>query len=382
VDVLRLFSLRAAAELERFRHHQNLEAANAALHETNERLREEIARRHAAEEQLARAKAAAEEANQAKSVFISNMSHELRTPLNGILGYAQLLRRNGVALTREQLDGLAVIEQSGEHLLNLVNDLLDIARIEAGRLELHPATVDLPALLRGVADLLRVRAKHAELAFEYACDGALPSHVVADARALRQVLLNLLGNAVKFTPRGGRVGLTVRGAAGAGGHCCVELVVADTGVGIPADHIERIYEPFYRVAGDDGAVEGTGLGLAITRRLVEAMGGTVGVTSEVGRGTRFTVALDVAVAHADAAERTGALLPAERGGVRVPTVASQARVDGTPAGGGYTVDAAVATELYHLALRARSYDTGAIRRMLAAHAKVDLPPPAGGASLA
>jgi signal transduction histidine kinase/CheY-like chemotaxis protein len=539
VDVLRLFSLRAAAELERFRHHQNLEAANAALHEANERLREEIARRHAVEEQLAAAKIAAEAANQAKSVFISNMSHELRTPLNGILGYAQLLRRNGAMLAQEQLDGLAVIEHSGEHLLNLVNDLLDIARIEAGRLELHPAGVELPELLRGVADLLRVRAKNAELAFEYACAGALPSHVVADARALRQVLLNLIGNAVMFWPRGGRVNLTVRGSAGDGERCRLELVVADTGVGIPADQLERIYEPFYRVAVGDGAVEGTGLGLAITRRLVEAMGGTVSVASEVGRGTRFTVTIDVPVAHAGAAEQAGTIDivgwsddrartavvadddPVNRGlvaevlqgvgfmvrqatngadalealrahpadllvtdlvmpkldgmalvrelraderlrGVRVLALsasasdytraealqggcdgflpkplrlpalfdevrrllglawvlrdadapAAQARADGTSATSGRAVDASVAAELYHLALRgditalvaraeetlgrdpgasglheelralARSYDTGAIRRLLAPHVPVDPSPPAGGAPAA
>jgi signal transduction histidine kinase len=188
LDILRLFSLRTAVELERSRAQRLLEESNAALQSMNE--------------QLAAAKLAADNANQAKSVFISQMSHELRTPLNGILGYAQLLQRDGAALTPAQRDGLGIIERSGEHLLNLVNDLLDLARIEAGKLELRIESVDLPALLEHVTDLIRVRADKANLKFSFDVAGTLPRRVQGDPRALRQVLLNLLGNAVATLPCG------------------------------------------------------------------------------------------------------------------------------------------------------------------------------------
>ncbi len=290
VDVLRLFSLRTAVELERAKTHQMLEESNESLRKMNEQLNREIAQRVEAEHQLAAAKLAAESANQAKSVFISQMSHELRTPLNGILGYAQLLRRSA-ALSEQQRDGLAVIERSGEHLLNLVNDLLDLAKIEAGRLELHDESVDLEALLQHVTDLVRVRADKAGLRFVDERPSALPTRIRGDARALRQVLLNLLGNAVKFTDTGGLVELKIAPAAANQWR----FEISDTGIGMAADELDRIFEPFHRIENADRRVEGTGLGLAITRRLVEAMRGSISVTSESGRGTRFCVELDLPV---------------------------------------------------------------------------------------
>jgi signal transduction histidine kinase/CheY-like chemotaxis protein len=274
VDILRLFSLRTAVELERAKAHRMLEESNA---------------------QLAAAKLAAENANQAKSVFISQMSHELRTPLNGILGYAQLLRR-APELNEQQRDGLTIIERSGEHLLTLVNDLLDLAKIEAGKLELRDESIDLESLLQHVTDLIRVRADKAGLRFAVERPPALPKRIRGDARALRQVLLNLLGNAIKFTDAGGSVALKIV-QAGSRWH----FQVRDSGIGIAADQLQNIFEPFHRVENAERRVEGTGLGLAITRRLVEAMRGSITVASEPGCGTTFSVDLELSV-ETDAAD--------------------------------------------------------------------------------
>jgi signal transduction histidine kinase/CheY-like chemotaxis protein len=268
VDILRLFSLRTAVELERAKAHRMLEESNA---------------------QLAAAKLAAENANQAKSVFISQMSHELRTPLNGILGYAQLLRRSP-ELTEQQRDGLAIIERSGEHLLTLVNDLLDLAKIEAGRLELRDESIDPESLLQHVTDLIRVRADKAGLRFAVERPLVLPTRIRGDARALRQILLNLLGNAVKFTDTGGSIGLKI---VQEGSRWRFEI--CDSGIGMAADQLQNIFEPFHRVESAERRVEGTGLGLAITRRLIEAMRGSISVASEPGRGTTFSVDLDLSV---------------------------------------------------------------------------------------
>jgi signal transduction histidine kinase/DNA-binding response OmpR family regulator len=295
LDILRLFSLRTAVELERARAQRVLEESNASLTAMNERLRREVEERLAMEKQLAAAKLAAETANRAKSVFISQMSHELRTPLNGILGYAQLLQRNGASLTEPQRDGLRTIERSGEHLLNLVNDLLDLARIEAGKLELRIEAVDLHALLDHVTDLIRVRADKAGLAFHCERCHPLPQLVKTDARALRQILLNLLGNAVKFTHGGGNVAFRVHSMDRTPAWVRLRFEIADSGSGIPQDQLQRIFEPFHRVAQPHRTVEGTGLGLAITHRLVGAMDGAIDATSREGAGSTFSVTLTLPV---------------------------------------------------------------------------------------
>ena len=281
VDVLRLFSLRTAVEVERAKAHRMLE--------------EEIEQRRAVEHELAAAKVAAEKANQAKSAFISQMSHELRTPLNGILGYAQLLRRSPQPLTEQQRDGLEVIERSGEHLLNLVNDLLDLAKIEAGKLELRDECVDLENVLQHVIDLIRVRAERAGLAFAAELQLPLPQLIRGDTRALRQILLNLLGNAVKFTPSGGSVTLRAQAAPLSDERQHLVFEIVDSGVGIPADELRRIFDPFHRVEHVGRPTEGTGLGLSITHRLVTAMNGHIHVQSEPGNGTTFRVELDAAL---------------------------------------------------------------------------------------
>ncbi|HEX7373354.1 MAG TPA: GAF domain-containing protein, partial [Steroidobacteraceae bacterium] len=263
--------------------------------------------RREAEIAIEQARDAAEGASRAKSDFLASMSHELRTPLNGILGYSQLLRHDGT-LPPQHADSIAAIERCGEHLLGLISDVLDLAKIESGKLDLDLAPFDLGDLLRDVADIARVRASQGGLDFSFEIAGHVPGLIVADQRKLRQVLLNLLGNAVKFTSRGA-VRLRVRSQDAGEGRCKLRFEVEDTGVGIPADEIERIFDPFQQVKQHGHHVEGTGLGLAICRRLVGLMGGALTVTSEPGHGSRFTVDIDVQVSAVTGAQ---VLAPAAR----------------------------------------------------------------------
>ena len=286
--ILRLFANRAAAELKRRGHEKRLEDANTQLQRANAALRREVAMRLDTEKKLEKATKASEAANQAKSQFLAHMSHELRTPLNGILGYAQLLKRDD-ALTSDQQHSVTVIEQSGEHLLTLINDLLDLAKIEAGRLDLHTGSIDLPQLLKQVVDLVSVRARQAGIGFTFQVTPEVPSQVRGDERAVRQILLNLLGNAVKFTKSGG-IEFHVRTTHASSDRCELRFEIRDTGRGISAADLDRIFQPFERIDGQ-ARVEGTGLGLSITHRLVRAMAGRIDVCSEVGKGSTFTVTL-------------------------------------------------------------------------------------------
>jgi len=241
------------------------------------------------------ARFAAEAANRAKSQFIAGMSHELRTPLNGVLGYAQLLAMEG-DLSERQARGVDTIHKSGLHLLALINDILDLARIEAGHTELNPAPMKLSHLLQSVVELMQVKTDEKGLAFVFDADEGLPEVVLADERRLRQVLLNLLGNAIKFTDNGT---VTLRASAEPNGPTQVRLrlEVEDTGVGMRPDDLARIFEPFEQVGDEQRRSEGTGLGLAITRALVNDMCGQVHVSSEFGRGTRFRVELPMQLAQ-------------------------------------------------------------------------------------
>ena len=233
------------------------------------------------------ARRVAEAANQAKSAFLANMSHELRTPLNGILGYAQILQRDKT-LDPRQREGLNVIQHSGEHLLTLINDILDIAKIEAGKLELSVTDIVLGKFLRIVAEIINVRAK--EKGLDFICDLAsdLPGGIRVDERRLRQVLLNLLANAVKFTDRG-QVSLRVRFTP----PTRLRFEVQDTGIGVSADQLETIFQPFEQVSDPRRRLGGAGLGLAISRQFVRLMGGEIHVTSEVGAGSTFWFELEV-----------------------------------------------------------------------------------------
>ena len=235
--------------------------------------------------ELAVARDAAEAASQAKSRFLANMSHELRTPLNGIIGFSQILAREP-ALDERNRERLRVVQSSGDHLLGLINDVLDLARIEAGRVQLRPAPFRLADLLRDLASTYQVRAAERGLAFAADFAAVPDTPQLGDAQRLRQVLDNLLGNAVKFT-RAGQVHLAVAAAA----PDRFTFTVQDTGAGMDAEDVARLFQPFSQAESGRPQEQGAGLGLSISQHLVGLMGGTIAVESTPGRGSRFTFTL-------------------------------------------------------------------------------------------
>jgi PAS domain S-box-containing protein len=249
-------------------------------HDVTERTRIEAALRDAKEE--------ADRANRAKSEFLSRMSHELRTPLNAILGFGQLLERQNP--TDQQRSRVLHIISAGRHLLNLINEVLDISRIEAGHLQLSVEPVAVAVVLEEALDLMRPLA--ADRSMELSVDARLESdlHVLADGQRLKQVLLNLLTNAVKYTHIGGHVTVSVDTSDSSR----LRLIVTDNGAGIAPENLSRLFTPFDRLGVEVSGVEGTGLGLALCQRLTRAMGGEIGVTSGVGKGSAFWIELPAA----------------------------------------------------------------------------------------
>ncbi|MCL4297026.1 MAG: PAS domain S-box protein [Anaerolineae bacterium] len=285
---------RTEAELERYQTQleEMVATRTGELVTAVAQLEQEVAERKRVEAELNEAKVLAEVANRAKSEFLAHMSHELRTPLNGIMGYAQILQREaqrrGQAEMSWLLEGLSTVHRSSEHLLTLINDILDLSKIEAGRMDLHPVTFRVNEFLQMIADMARLQAEQKGLAFKYDILSTLPTVVRGDPRRLRQILLNLLSNAVKFTEQG-QVTFSVSATEAdlrEQPEYLFRFEVTDSGIGIAPGQWEQIFQPFHQIDGLH-SIEGAGLGLPISRKLAELMGGELHVESHSGRGSTF-----------------------------------------------------------------------------------------------
>ncbi len=318
LQVLNMLSSQLAISIENSLLYNNLEQKvterTYELAQRTDELEKEVVERQRAEE-------AAKVANQAKSTFLANMSHELRTPLNAILGFAQIMHHSR-SLPQEHQDNVNIINRSGEYLLSLINDVLDMSKIEAGKITLDEQNVDLYRLLDEVHDLFYLRASSKHLQFGIERSDNVPRYICTDGKKLRQVLINLIGNALKFTQEGGiylhvkyqrpkspqpvvKAGLLEKGAIDSK-EVILEFRVEDTGPGIAEDEIEQLFEAFTQTASGRASQQGTGLGLPISRQFVQLMGGDISVQSQVGNGTVFQFSIRTqVVSSAEFAGKSG-----------------------------------------------------------------------------
>ena len=262
---------------------EQLQDSLIALEKNNEILEQRVQERT---QELEIAKEKAEAANQAKSAFIANMSHELRSPLNAILGFTQIMTRSQT-LSKEHLENISIISRSGEHLLTLINNVLDLSKIEAGRITLNQKNFDLHRLLNDIEDMLYLKAqeKGLQLLVEHTND--IPQYICTDEVKLRQVLINIISNAIKFTSQGG-VSLRIAQKSSPSNPTQIIFEVEDTGAGIAAEELDKLFEAFSQTETGKQAQEGTGLGLPISRKFVQLMGGDIHVRSRLNKGTIFT----------------------------------------------------------------------------------------------
>ncbi len=288
VELVRLLAGQAATAVENAQLYAEVRRQTEALQHANDVLEQQVQQRTA---ELRITKEAADAANRAKSDFLASMSHELRTPLNGILGYAQILERSPTMEAKDK-EGVRIIRRSGEHLLTLINDVLDLAKIEAGKLEITPAPLHLASFLQTVVDMCKVRAEQKGLRFVYERSGVHPEVVLADEKRLLQVFLNLLGNAIKFTAQGTVAFRIDATQASADSQTCeLDFQIQDTGPGIAQKELGRLFVAFEQLGNRQAQAEGTGLGLSISKKIVTLMNGTIAVHSELGQGSRFVVHL-------------------------------------------------------------------------------------------
>ncbi len=282
VETVQLLGAQAAVSLDNARLYQNLAEYSRTL---EDKVAERTLELRENEIKLRQAKEYAEAANRAKSSFLANMSHELRTPLHAILGFTQLMEREST-ITPKQLESLDIISRSGEHLLSLINDVLEMSKIEAGQITLNEESIDFHQTLDDIANMMRIRAENKELQFLMEYDEELVPFIKIDAVKLRQILINLIGNAIKYTKSGG-VSLRVHSTEMEDNNCRLLFEIEDSGVGIAETDLETIFDAFAQVGSHSSGIEGTGLGLPITRRYIQLLGGDIEVTSQIDEGSLF-----------------------------------------------------------------------------------------------